>query len=69
MTGTAEWQEIAAPGGGIMGLASTSKLKPIKHAEFEPLDASFSDADCYCAWRFVYVPRFGRRPAATKPQP
>ena len=69
MTGTTEWQQIAAPGGGIMGVASTSKLRPIKHGQFEPLDVSFSDVDCYCAWQFVYVPRFGRRPAATKTQP
>jgi type II secretory pathway pseudopilin PulG len=69
MTGTAEWQQIAAPGGGIMGVASTSKMKPLKHGQFEPLDVSFSDADCYCAWQFVYVPRFGRRRAATKTQP
>ena len=69
ITGTPEWQQIAAPGGGIMGVASTSKLKPIKHGNFDSPDLSFNDAECYCAWQFVYVPRFGRRPAATKTQP
>jgi type II secretory pathway pseudopilin PulG len=69
MTGTPEWQQIAAPGGGIMGVASTSKLMPIKHGNFDPPDVSFNDADCYCSWQFVYVPRFARRPAAATPQP
>jgi type II secretory pathway pseudopilin PulG len=69
MTGTPEWQPIPAPGGGIMGVASTSKLMPIKHGNFEPADVSFNTADCYCAWQFVYVPRFTRRPAQTSPQP
>jgi type II secretory pathway pseudopilin PulG len=69
MTGTTQWQPIPAPGGGIMGVASTSTLKPLKHGQFEPLDVSFSDAECYCAWQFVFVPRYGRRPAAPKTQP
>jgi type II secretory pathway pseudopilin PulG len=69
ITGTPEWQAIPAPGGGIMGVASTSKRVPLKQASFEPRDVSFAAADCYCAWQFVYVPRFGRRPAPSKTQP
>jgi type II secretory pathway pseudopilin PulG len=69
MTGTPEWQQIMAPGGGVMGVASISRLTPIKRGHFEPQDASFSDTDCYCSWQFVYVPRFTRRPVVTKTQP
>ncbi|MFL6605496.1 MAG: type II secretion system protein [Steroidobacteraceae bacterium] len=69
MTATPEWHQIAAPGGGIMGVASTSKLTPLKRGNFELRDVTFKDADCYCAWQFLYVPRFTRRPAAASPQP
>jgi len=72
MTGTTDWQLIPAPGGGFMGVASTSKLKPIKHANFDPNDDSFADrsVDCYCNWQFVFVPRNIHRnnsPAAHNP--
>ena len=60
-TGTTDWQAIAAPGGGIMGVASTSRQTPLKQGNFEPADVSFAGADCYCAWQFVYVPRFRRQ--------
>jgi type II secretory pathway pseudopilin PulG len=60
MTGSADWELIPAPGGGIMGVASKSTRAPIKVANFEPLETSFADAECYCAWKFVYVPRRGR---------
>jgi type II secretory pathway pseudopilin PulG len=57
MTGGTDWQLISAPGGGIMGVASASQWKPFKYAHFDPLDEGFADAQCYCAWQFVYVPR------------
>jgi type II secretory pathway pseudopilin PulG len=55
VTGSADWELIKAPGGGILGVASTSKQKPIKVAGFAPLDSTFEKADCYCAWKFIYV--------------
>ena len=68
MTGTADWQLILAPGGGIMGVASSSQGKPIKVAGFLPADAAFETAECYCDWKFAYAPRyFGRRRAVSKP--
>jgi type II secretory pathway pseudopilin PulG len=63
MTRAADWQLIAGPGGGIMGVASMSRLAPIKRTNFDLADAGFTDATCYCEWQFVYVPRRLHRPA------
>lgn len=58
MTGKPDWTLITNPGGGIMGVASTSKAAPIKRKGFELIDAAFADTDCYCAWQFIYyMPR------------
>jgi hypothetical protein len=44
-----------------MGVASSSGATPLKRAGFDLIDESFKDADCYCAWQFVYYPkRFSR---------
>jgi type II secretory pathway pseudopilin PulG len=62
MTGKADWTLIMNPGGGIMGVASSSKAAPIKRKGFELIDAAFADTDCYCAWQFIYFPRRFRAP-------
>jgi type II secretory pathway pseudopilin PulG len=67
MTGGADWQLLAAPEGGIMGVATSSRMAPIKRANFKREDAAFEQADCYCDWQFVYTPRNARRPAAQVP--
>lgn len=60
MTGNSDWTIIPAPDGvGIMGVASRSKGGPIKRKGFSWIDQSFEDTECYCAWRFIYVPRNG----------
>ena len=66
VSGSPEWQLIAAPAGGIMGVASTSNREPVKKANFSVPDASFADSDCYCGWKFVYEPRYGRRQVQAK---
>jgi type II secretory pathway pseudopilin PulG len=60
MTGQADWQIIRAADGGVMGIASSSKDKSMKRANFEPLEAGFKDMDCYCDWQFLYEPRRAR---------
>jgi type II secretory pathway pseudopilin PulG len=62
ITGQADWTLVPTPDGqGIMGVASSSGATPLKRAGFDLIDESFKDADCYCAWQFVYYPkRFGR---------
>ncbi len=67
ITDTADWQLITAPEGGIMGIASPSKGKPIKVAGFSGADASFEKSECYCDWRFVYSPRSLHRYRVIRP--
>jgi type II secretory pathway pseudopilin PulG len=63
MTNDADWVLIADPTGvGIMGVASKSKLTPIKRKGFAAIEFGFEDSDCYCDWKFVYVPRRGAYP-------
>jgi hypothetical protein len=69
MTGEADWTLVLAPGGGIMGVASNSKLTPIKRTGFTQIDATFDNADCYCYWQFVYEPRYFGRSAPVAPHP
>jgi hypothetical protein len=69
MTGEADWTLVLAPGGGIMGVASNSKLTPIKRTGFTQIDGSFDNADCYCYWQFVYEPRYFGRSAPVSPHP
>jgi type II secretory pathway pseudopilin PulG len=73
MTNSQEWTLIYFPGGGIMGVASPSQDKPIKQTNFDPADALFKNAQCYCDWVFEYSPRNRWRvppvPASTPPQP
>jgi type II secretory pathway pseudopilin PulG len=69
MTGDADWTLVPAPGGGIMGVASSSKLIPIKRTGFTQIDMGFENTDCYCSWQFVYVPRYYRTTAPQSPAP
>jgi type II secretory pathway pseudopilin PulG len=61
MTGNPDWQLILGPGSGIIGVASSSKLKPIKVAEFPDVDRDFEKKECYCDWKFLYAPRYRQR--------
>jgi type II secretory pathway pseudopilin PulG len=57
MTGKPDWTPLLASDGvGIMGVASSSKLVPIKRKGFELVDSGFEDSDCYCRWLFIYLP-------------
>ena len=69
MTGAADWQPIVAPGGGILGIASSSKDKPIKVAGFSPSDTAFEKMECYCDWKFIYAPRYHRNRRVYTPAP
>jgi hypothetical protein len=65
MTGEANWKPILAPEGGIMGIASTSDLSPLR-SNFS--DSDLRNASRYSQWRFVYdvqAQRMGR-PLATR---
>lgn len=67
MTGSAEWSIVKAPDGGIMGVRSTSDVKPFKRADFRPRDRAFEGAAKYSDWNFVFVP--ATQTAPRKPAP
>jgi type II secretory pathway pseudopilin PulG len=64
MTNGVDWDLIKAPEGGIIGVASTSKDKPLKVANFPIEDPGFDKAESYNNWQFIYSPRIHRRRAA-----
>lgn len=60
VSGDSDWQLIRSPdGNGIMGVASRSRLQPVKRKGFSYVDSGFEDSDCYCSWQFIYTPRRG----------
>jgi hypothetical protein len=57
------WELIPAPGGGIMGVRSSSSKRPLKLTNFDAVNAAFENlgqlrgADVtYADWEFVYLP-------------
>ena len=57
MTGE-DWELISAPqGGGIMGIRSSSILKPFKQYGFADDNKSFTAALSYSGWSFIYSPQ------------
>jgi len=57
MTGRADWTLIMTPDQtGIQGVASTSQGTPIKRDGFDKIDFSFKNKECYCEWKFLYLP-------------
>jgi len=34
-----------------------------------PIDAAFEKTECYCDWKFIYSPRFGRPRRVVRPAP
>lgn len=56
-TGDTDWTLIMDPTNTVItGVASKSKLAPIKRKGFAVLEVGFDDRDCYCDWNFVFVP-------------
>lgn len=52
--GRGEWQLIRASTGGIMGVRSKSRERPIKQRDFPPAVRHFQDAATYFDWAFQY---------------
>jgi type II secretory pathway pseudopilin PulG len=63
MTNAVDWLLLPAPGGGIMGIASSSKRAPIKVEGFDEVDKDFAGVATYGEWEFKYLPGVGRRRA------
>ena len=56
MSGEPKRGTITAPDGGIMGVHSLSRGKPIKAAGAVPNGPDFGAAASYADWQFVYMP-------------
>jgi len=57
MSGKADWTLVLTPDGqGIMGVASSTNVVPIKRRNFDLKDQAFEDSDCICQWQFIYFP-------------
>jgi type II secretory pathway pseudopilin PulG len=69
MTNAVDWALVPAPGGGIMGVASSSKRAPLKTGHFEDVDREFEKATSYNDWQFTFASAVVRPPvqAAVKP--
>lgn len=67
MTGQADWQTIEGPGGGIMGVFSSSKDVPIKVANFPQRYKDFEQAETYADWKFSANTRAQRLRRAIRP--
>ena len=61
MTNAVDWTLVPGPDGGIIGVASSSRRAPLKHAGFDELDAEFEDATAYSDWQFTVGPRVGHQ--------
>ena len=66
MTGAQDWTLIRADLQGIIGIASSSALAPIKKDGFRTSEGAFNEANSYADWQFVYHPRRVRRPAGAQ---
>lgn len=52
--GNKVWGEVRAPEGGVMGVFSLSRTRPIKQAEFAERDRDFAGKLRYDEWVFLY---------------
>jgi type II secretory pathway pseudopilin PulG len=61
MTNAVDWVLVPAAGGGIQGVASSSKRAPLKTGHFDDGDEDFADASSYADWKFTFTPFVVRR--------
>ena len=68
MTGNSQWDLIAAPDSGFMGVSSLSSRAPLKVAGFNAAYADFADKKKYSEWQFIALPA-GYTPPPTAAAP
>lgn len=56
LTPGGEWGLVRAPDGGIQGVYSLSKERPLKTAGFKPRDRELLGAASYTDWKFLHAP-------------
>jgi hypothetical protein len=57
LTGGSEWGLVRGPDGGIQGVYSLSKDRPLKSAGFRPRDRELLGASSYTDWKFLHTPQ------------
>jgi len=68
MTG-GDWAVIKDPGGRVVGVRSTSSLKPFQQDGFPEEYESFAGAASYASWEFAWRPAATRKGAAAPTAP
>lgn len=61
-----DWELVKGPGDQIIGVRSSSSLKPFQQDGFPPELESFRNKDSYREWEFTFTP--ARTPAGQGPQ-
>lgn len=51
------WGLVTSPDGGVMGVFSTSNLKPAKTGNFDIHDQFADGLQSYSDWKFIYLPK------------
>lgn len=54
ITGSKIWGDVRAPEGGVMGMFSLSRSRPVKQAGFAERDNTFAGKARYSEWVFLY---------------
>lgn len=62
MTGRADWEVLRDASGGIVGVRSRSRGKPLQRQGFDPEETGFAGAASYAEWTFTATP--GATPGA-----
>ncbi len=69
ISGKPAWGLVTAPGGGIMGIHSTSEGRPVRLSPLVGDANSAAHAASHRDWRFVYEPPTPTQPPSAKPAP
>jgi len=56
MSNSRNWNPIMLAEGVLIGVSSPATGRPIKRANFSEENFGLTEAECYCDWRFVYLP-------------
>lgn len=56
MSNTRDWELVMLGDAVFIGVSSPDTRRPIKRGNFSPENQGLVDAECYCEWRFVYLP-------------
>jgi len=56
-TGVPDWELLTLANNSLVGVVSRSEKIPLKQNNFTVVNQTFKNSDCYCQWRFTYLPQ------------